>query len=243
MTNWLEYWNGHPRITESDEFLRQVGKTVSGEVIPESHVDAIVADIVGGLDLRADDRVLDLCCGNGLITRRCARHCRSIVGIDFSRPLIAVAREHFAADAIEYVEGDVCSLLAALRDEPFSKIYMYEALQHLADDQAQTVLSGLRESKSRTAPILFGSVPDRDRRWDFYDTPERREQYERAVAEGTEPIGHWWTKRELIALGERHGYAVEIRELNEVLHGARYRFHALLRPISERSRRAAPSVG
>jgi methylase of polypeptide subunit release factors len=49
-----------------------VGKTVNGQEIPESQVGLIVENIANVLRLNAKDSVIDLCCGNGLITRQLA---------------------------------------------------------------------------------------------------------------------------------------------------------------------------
>jgi cyclopropane fatty-acyl-phospholipid synthase-like methyltransferase len=231
MTDWYLYWNEAP-IVYDDDFARQVGKTVNGHPMSSAQVDAMVDDVVERLAIDRRDRVLDLCCGNGLITRRCAARCREIIGVDFSAPLIRTASAHFSAENIRYVEADVRRLPAWLFDEPPTKIYMYEGLQHLGTSDLEGILASLRCSAARSAPILLASVPDRDRLWNFYDTPARREEYHRRVAEGTEAIGQWWSRADLMALTERCGYSVEFTALNPALHGAHYRFDALCRVVS-----------
>jgi 2-polyprenyl-3-methyl-5-hydroxy-6-metoxy-1,4-benzoquinol methylase len=228
MMHWREYWNGPARV-QGKNFLEQVGKTVNGRTIPDTSVNAIVKDIAEKLQLRAADRVLDLCCGNGVLTHRCAALCSEIVAVDFSAPLIAVASANFAAPNIRYFVADVSQLPHCLIEREFSKICMYEGLQHLTDRQAEEVLMTLRQS-SAAAPVFFGSVPDKDRLWNYYDTQVRREEYERRVADGTEAIGHWWTQPELASLVERCGYTAHFTPPNPVLHVAHYRFDVLCRP-------------
>ncbi|GLZ07470.1 methyltransferase [Actinomadura sp. NBRC 104412] len=56
-----------------------------------------------------EDRVLDLGCGNGQLTRVAARRARSATGIDLSAPMLARARERAAAEGVENVsfeQGD-----------------------------------------------------------------------------------------------------------------------------------------
>ena len=48
--------------------------------------------LVAALDVRADDRVLDIGCGTGLTTREAARKAESAVGFDISEQMVATAR-------------------------------------------------------------------------------------------------------------------------------------------------------
>jgi ubiquinone/menaquinone biosynthesis C-methylase UbiE len=232
MTDWYRHWNSWPAQQGEDEYLRQVGKTVSGQPIPEADLDVMAGDVARALDLHTNDRLLDLCCGNGLITCRYAQRSRDVTGVDFSAPLIAIARAHFARSNIEYIVADACDLPETVMRTRFTKICLYEALQHFTTAQAETLLRELRRSAARAAPVFWGAVPDEDRKWAFYDTAQRREEYDRRVKAGTEAIGHWWTATEVVRLGERCGYAVSILKPSAALHVAHYRFDALLTPNS-----------
>lgn len=228
MIDWYSYWNSGSIIQERD-FLRQVGKTVNGQPITPSNIDVIVDNIVEQLKLSREDRVLDLCCGNGLITNRCSLHCQHIIGVDFSKPLIRIASTHFGGKNIRYVEADVSHLPDWLFDEPFTKIYMYEGLQHIGVVGTKSLLLNLRNSAVRAAPIFLGSVPDRACLWNFYNTRARRDEYYRRIEEGTEPIGHWWNKSALARLCHACGYKVKFTPSNP-LHVSHYRFDALCHP-------------
>ena len=62
----------------------------------------------------------------------------------------------------------------------------------------------------------------------FYDTPLRRNEYERRVREGTELIGTWWRGGEIAEIAAEAGFSCEIRQQNQLLYTAHYRFDALL---------------
>jgi 2-polyprenyl-3-methyl-5-hydroxy-6-metoxy-1,4-benzoquinol methylase len=229
MRDWHGYWNA-AAITRSSDLLQQVGKTVEGVPVPESHVGLMVQSIVARLQLSSADRVLDLCCGNGLLTRACAAQCASVTGVDFSVRLVDVARTASTVPGTRYVIADVCELPHDLLAEQFDAIYMYEALQHFAPNQVGKLLQALASSRSASAQLFFGSVPDADRIWSFYDTPARRTEYARRKAEGTEAIGYWWERSELEQLAKQYGYRTEFTLPHPDLHGAHYRFDALLQP-------------
>ena len=230
--DWFNHWNSIPAKLDESDYLRQVGKTVGGYPISPERVDALIHDIVSRLQLNGSDSVLDLCCGNGFITFRCAKFCRSIIGVDYSSALIKIARSRFHGENVSYLLADVCALPDSLALHNFTKMYMYEALQHLNPEQVKKMLFALTGPGFSKAKIYIASIPDKGRIWDFYNTSERREEYHRRIAQGTEAIGYWWEQAELQVIAEQCGYQCEFFPQNPVLHTAHYRFDALLQPIS-----------
>jgi cyclopropane fatty-acyl-phospholipid synthase-like methyltransferase len=226
MLDWRHYWNHNDQVFNIDP-LRQVGKTVNGKIITPDILDDILNDIVLRLDLKKSDSLLDLCCGNGLLTHRIAKRCRSVTGVDFSSPLIDVATHDFRAANINYVCADVTEMPESIRNGNFDKFLMYEAIQQLDPGQASTVFHQVASMASPGASFYIASIPDQDCKWRFYDTPERKREYERRLADGTELIGTWWTKVQLLKTVSSHGFEVEILDRSEGSHGSHYRFDAL----------------
>src|SRR5262249_17769885 len=94
MRDWQGYWNEAPKQYGETEFLKQVDKTVGGEPVSDAVVNDIVSSIVEKLSIGTEDRVLDLCCGNGLLSSSVSRQCAEVVGVDVSAVLIALARKY-----------------------------------------------------------------------------------------------------------------------------------------------------
>ena len=90
------------RAADRQDFLKQVGHTERGRAISDAQFRAMLASLRARLDLRTDDVLLDLCCGNGVFTRHLAGHVHHAVGVDFSRDLIAIAEAHHRADNLVY---------------------------------------------------------------------------------------------------------------------------------------------
>lgn len=228
--DWKEYFETHPGRFGEREFMKQVGKTVHGEPITEEQKQAQIKSIRAALDLGPDDRVLDLCCGNGVLTREVAAGCVSVAGVDFSAALISIADKYNRPDNVEYhCMSATDPAVAALSGAPFDKVYMYEAFQHFDEDQARLVLQRMAEASTGEGLAFIAGIPDKERIWNFYNTPERRAEYHERVVKGTEAIGQWWEPGALAEVCASLGYSMEVRQQNPVLHSARYRFDAVLR--------------
>ncbi len=88
------------------------------------------------------DRVVDLCCGPGLLTRRLAAAVGpegAVVGIDASRAMIAIARRETAGLAnVRMVEGDGYAV-AELIDRPVDHVVSTSAWQNFLTDHERLV--------------------------------------------------------------------------------------------------------
>jgi len=232
MKNWHSYWNRASSQHGEKEFLRQVGKTVNGVPITTEEFDLLIRELEKLLSLQAEDTVLDLCCGNGIITRVVAENCRYITGIDYSKPLIAIAEKYHQPKNARYMHSSVLDLSPEMfrshACKTFTKIYMYEALQHFEPGDLAVLLARLTGLTMPETVVCLASVPDRDRLWAFYNTPERREEYHRRMAEGTEAIGTWWERGQLEKIARDAGFRARFVSQNPKLHTAHYRFDVVL---------------
>lgn len=213
-----------------DAALRRVGTTVLGDAVPTSQVEVIQRTIVEALGLRPVDHVLDLGCGNGLITAQIVPHAARITGIDVAPALLAHAERFHAHPKISYLLGDLTQA-TELEVPSASRAYTYGVLQHLEGRDLAGLLTWFRGQSTQPSVVFVGGVPDAARIRNFYDTPARWSLYERNRAAGTEQIGHWWTMAELAECAEHAGFATEIRAQNMRLYTGHYRFDAVLTEI------------
>lgn len=70
--------------------------------------DQAIGPLLGAAGAAEGHRVLDLCCGQGNVTQALVEHGCESVGVDFSHPMIAAARER--VPAATFVEGDAQDL-------------------------------------------------------------------------------------------------------------------------------------
>jgi cyclopropane fatty-acyl-phospholipid synthase-like methyltransferase len=229
--NWLGHWSSvRERVGEHDH-LRQVERTVGGQPMDDLQIELCVQAIQDALGLQAGDALLDLCCGNGLITLRLSSKCARIMGVDFSEELIRVARQNFAAPNISFIHSSATEISGTKLDGFVpSKVVMCTALQYFTELSVRQLTAKLKTLGAQTVPIFFTDVPDVDCLRNFYKTPELQAEFERRRAAGTEAIGTWWSKQRLTEILAECGYAVHFEAQDARRYGAHYRFDLLATP-------------
>lgn len=241
--DWRGYWSEVEPLASSDleDALKQVGKTRMGVPVGPEQLDLILEAIADALALETTDHVVDLGCGNGIVSERIASQVESVLGVDVSPQLVNDAQSFRATESLQFVLGDftdkrLLSEWPGARETGVTwKWYAYEVIQHLSPLELKTFLTTVatKVRSEKTGPpkslqLFLGSIPDRTRIHDFYDTPERWNFYKRNLAAGKEQIGTWWTPEELHSLAAEVGFGCQILPQKTALYTSHYRFHALL---------------
>jgi len=87
-------------------------------------------------NINKEDVVLDVGCGNGALTCDLAKKAKKVVGIDINKKNIALAKKRFLRDNIEYICGDILTLIdknKGLRQSAFTVIILSNVLEHIKD--------------------------------------------------------------------------------------------------------------
>jgi cyclopropane fatty-acyl-phospholipid synthase-like methyltransferase len=226
MTDWEKFWNTVPRAVGERDYFRQVMKTVRGEPLTERQFQYMVSEVCERLELKETDRVLDLCCGNGLITKEIAKVCRAVVGVDFSQPLIEVAnRDHRPAN-VTYWRMSALDLdqMPLPPTGPFNKVLLYDALQHFAKRDLSRLLRNILAATSEGRLILLGGIPDKRRQWRFYNTPQKKLLYLTRKVTGKDALGTWWERDFIRATCQQLNLQCAVHEQSKEMYNAHFRF-------------------
>jgi SAM-dependent methyltransferase len=123
-----------------------------GEIYEQHMVPAIFArwapDLLDAAEVRVGQRVLDVACGTGVVTRLLAERVGStgrVVGFDFNPGMLAAARAAAPGRAIEWLEGNAMS--KPLPDATFDAVVCQQGLQFIPDK-----LAALREMRRVLVP-------------------------------------------------------------------------------------------
>ena len=142
MSYWKNYWNN----TALDKsLLNQVQRNSNtkddGLLLVETH-------LVELLNLSNSDTLLDVCCGNGLITNRLSKHCSAVLGIDFSPLLIDVATQNNTYSMVEYLTGDATTI-TKITNQKFDKIVLNFSFQYFNFEEILSFYNALLFLRSR----------------------------------------------------------------------------------------------
>lgn len=222
-------FDAYARAAEPDDYWRQVRRTVGGMPVDEAQLTMLVDAAVDELDLRPEDVLLDLCCGNGALTDRLFRRCAGGLGVDFSAELIAVARARFERlPKRAYVVNDVEAFLTESEGGGFTKAICNFSFQYLSTESALRCLELIRTRFSRVSLAFVSDLPDLDRLRAFF----RPGDYVDGIENDHEaPLGMWRTAGTFVALANAAGWQCEIRRMPAAYHAAHYRYNALLRVL------------
>lgn len=213
---WQEFWDnflmkrhGKEEVQTEEDLYLQVARTVNRKPITKEAFDKIIEQITEDLALSADDVLVDFCCGNGLFTYELRDKVKQIIGIDFSQPIIDTANKFRSAANITYCLGSVVGYMQTFNDnwpdtKP-NKYLMNDSLAYFTVGDLEGMLNGIK-GVSEAFTFLTRGVPNDGLKWNYYNTPERKQFYDELQAKGdltNDGLGRWWKHTEVQAVCDK----------------------------------------
>ncbi len=241
--HWQSFWGNYRNADarSEDDLFVQVGKTIAREPIPRDMFASMVERIVDRLQLGREDHLLDMCCGNGLVSFELAPVAGCVTGVDFADHLIKAANAFKSLPNIDYRVGDVTLPIAEMIGRASggdgrvagpmpSKFLMNDALAYFDPPMLGAILDNiLAAGDGRTFRFLLTGIPNSAFKWNFYDTPERRQRHSENMLAGDDTndgLGRWWDAAEIEAACAERGLEVDVQNQPESISD--YRMDALI---------------
>jgi SAM-dependent methyltransferase len=224
---WKKFWIEHAKSTVFEHPQCQVLRTLSGQPISEVLFRRILRDIEEKLEIHCDDEVLDLCCGNGLITQHLASRCKRVVAVDFAPELVAQIDlgEH---PNISVIVEDI--LRVDFQEHSFDKVIIYAGVQYLSHRETVCLFDSVMRWLKRYGIFYVGDIPDRERIWGFFNTDERERAHFDSIKNDKPIVGTWFDSEWLLKLGRYANFeSIEILQQSADLPYSHYRFDMALR--------------
>lgn len=190
--DWKIFWN--QRAADSNEF-RQVARIVHGKEQTDSLLEKIANNIISQLDLNSEDNLLDLCCGNGLLTNILAKHCKAIDAVDLSNLQIREAQKKFNSGKIHFIHSDALTYSSAKK---YDKILLYFSFQYFDTfEKGEKLLENIIRMSHPDTIILLGDIPDKNKINIFYPKITDRLKYYFKNFFLNSDMGKFWSQEEL----------------------------------------------
>lgn len=218
---WKDFWESYNNIEAEgeDDLYIQVGKTKDQKPISNTVFNDIVDDIVQSLNLEKKDKLLELCCGNGLFTLPLSEKVKFVFAFDFTKKLIDAAKKFKSKNNIEYQVGDAKKDFLSLFSEDVSgvkKFLINDATAYFNPLELDLLLEKIKIISGGKFTLYLTNIPNDEKKWDFYNTPERKEKYLKYIESDDQflgGLGRWWTKDEFRAIAEKYDLNLEIKNL------------------------------
>ena len=171
--------------------------------------EAMAGEVLGLLHLHANERVLDLGCGNGKVTAKIATRIPkgSIVGVDSSAQMIAFASANFGPATHPNLRFETCDIRDLSFPDQFDLVVSFNAL-HWIPDQA-VALRAIRSVLKFGGLAQLRLVPKGQRKSleDVLEETRLSPRWTQYFQDFRDPYLHL-TSEQYAALAEEHGFRV-----------------------------------
>lgn len=233
MKDWKQFWQNYRvvEINSKNDLLFQVGKTVEGTIISDKQFKLDVEEIKINLNLQSNDILLDLCCGNGLLSFELSNNVKYVIGLDFSKVYIENARKFCSNEKTDFFDINILDsvqLKNILSKYKITKVLMNDCLAYFNPKSIDTIIKLLAEYD---VEILITSILDKNKIWSFYDSLNRKLEYLIDVwfLKQKSGLGYWWQKSQIEKLAKENGFHPVFFNHHKINHTAHYRFNVKLK--------------
>lgn len=204
--DWQKYWN---ELAQKENLNAQVGRTIGNKPIDNEVIDKIVKQVVLYLDLQPSDVLLDVCCGNGMISKHLAKYCQKVIAVDISPQQIALAQKLNMAENITYLVGDATKLSEVVHNQ-VNKINLYFSFQYLDNLQkGEKTLAEMQKCLLKNGKVFIGDVPEKEKWARFYASFRAKIWFLYYELRNKNPMGKFWSYKEMQQIAAKTGFSVE----------------------------------
>jgi len=186
---WAEFWKEYGRGADNQDEQTQVLRTLNKQPISQELWEFTLESIEREIEPDVDDALLELCSGNGLISRHFSSKMKNIVAVDISPDLVK------SIDADKY--RNIEAVVSDIRDldyesARFDKIIIYAGIQYLSLKESLLLFEKVYAWLKPGGIFFIGDIPDQEKRWVFYNTPQRQADYFNNLRADRDVVGTWF---------------------------------------------------
>jgi ubiquinone/menaquinone biosynthesis C-methylase UbiE len=222
LMNWKEYWNDKAKAKSS---LERVGRADDAALftLTLDHLEKLVQP-------NKQTTLLDLCCGNGLVSQFMAPKVGSLVGVDLSPVLLEEAKNLNETQAnCTFVCADASQFHAKVNQQ-FDVVLLHFSFQYFETTTiANAVLAEIKKSLKPDGKVVITDVPDVRKLQVFYPGIMGFLRRIKQKLTNTSEMGRFWHPNTIGQLAKEHGFNAETLEQESSLPYSHYRFDVILK--------------
>ncbi|MFT5969585.1 MAG: SAM-dependent methyltransferase [Flavobacteriales bacterium] len=222
LMNWKEYWNNKASAKSS---LARVGREDNAALfeLTLKHLDALVRPTKQMI-------LLDLCCGNGLVSQFFGPKVNRLVGVDLSPVLLSEAKElNLNFSNSSFICADACAFSEKLNQQ-FDVVLLHFSFQYFETNAiASSVLAEIKKALNGDGKVVITDIPDARKLQVFYPGLLGRLRRIKQKTTKTSEMGRFWHPKTLQKIAVENGFAAEILEQDAKLPYSHYRFDVILK--------------
>lgn len=224
---WTNFWKEYGKTASDKDEQTQVLRTYNKKPI-DPELWAFTLDFIEDkLKIKSEDKLLDLCCGNGLISVHFAQSCRHVSAVDISDDLVKKI-DLTKYPNIKPIIKDI--RLVDFEDEAFSKVLIYAGIQYLSYGETVDLFEKVYRWLKPGGLFFLGDIPDRAKLWMFFDNEEREAIHFTCEKEGKAIVGTWFEQDWLLKLARfaRFSKATIVSQPEQMIY-AKFRYDMLVK--------------
>ena len=220
--DWKKYWDDNATLNADNSIGQVQRKDIESTLLTANHIVRI-------LNIKRSDDVLDVCCGNGILTQQIAKKCKQIIGVDDSIKLLKVAQENYSDLNVSYINCNALKISKSIEGKLFDKIYLQFSFQYFENKKdGERVISEMLKSLKPNGKIFIGDIPNHDNFHQFYGTFMKKLRYLKDRLLDKNSMGKFWKVSELNAICKKLEVKGTFLEQPKQLPYSHYRFDYLI---------------
>jgi len=200
---WINFWKKHAKDSKNEDSQLQVLRTFNKKPIDKKKWELTLINIEQNLNIQSSDIILDLGCGNGLISEYLSKRCKSVTAVDISQELINEI-DIKKYKNIKPIVKDIRKI--EFKKNSFSKIIIYAGIQYLDYKETINIFESILKWLKSEGIFFIGDIPDSDRLWCFFNTKEREKVFFNSIKNNSPIVGTWFKKTFLLKLANYCGF-------------------------------------
>ena len=199
---WEREWSKSAREKEDIRLISGWGNRTFQEML------FAITDVAKKMDLKSEDRLLDVGCAAGVFEIAFAHWLKEIYAVDYSEEMVKVAKKNTGKyDNVSIEKANIQNL--AFEDEFFDKVLVNSAIQYLNDlDEVKGAFEELKRVTKKQGRILVSLIPDANKKDVFLNGYYKLGLSEEEIREKIELNENviWFDKEELKNLLKQIGF-------------------------------------